>query len=111
MSYKIEHSFFIPQWHFDLAKYHFAHRAKIKGFRQGVVDKNLLTIIDIRYKDFVFNETIEESIKGELNKINSKNFVISHSRGELKESDKHDGWYINLIVELQNPPLENEEIN
>jgi FKBP-type peptidyl-prolyl cis-trans isomerase (trigger factor) len=104
MSYKLEHKFFIPRWHLDFAKYNFAQKNKIKGFRSDKIDKNLMAIIDVRYKDHIFNYLIEESTKKELEEINSKNPIVSYSPGEVRSSENDEGWEVLLVVEVQNLP-------
>lgn len=104
MSYKIEHKFFIHRWELDLAKYNFAYQNKIKGFRAGKIDRSLMAIIDIRYKDHIFDSMIEQSAIREVREINNKNPVISYTKGEVKASDNNEGWDVNIIVEVQNTP-------
>jgi FKBP-type peptidyl-prolyl cis-trans isomerase (trigger factor) len=106
MSHKIEHKFFIPRWQLDLAKYQFAHTNKIKGFRPGKIDKGVMAIIDIRYKDQIFNQMVEECLKHELVRINSSNPVESYVRSDIKGSDDKEGWDVTVILDLKNPPQE-----
>lgn len=104
MSYQIEHKFFIHRFELDLAKYNFAYQNKIKGFRTGKIDRSLMAIIDIRYKDHIFDSMIEQSAIREIREINNKNPVISYTKGEVKAADNNEGWEVSISVEVQNNP-------
>ena len=114
MTHKLEHKFFIPYWQLDFAKYNFAKQSKIKGFRIGKIDSSLMTIIDIRYKDQIFNQLLEENLHKELYEINLKNPIESYSTVQIRDAKDNKAWEISLIIEVQDPITvsdNNQEVN